>query len=577
MFCFSNSTLGIIGTHKLKYNTAENGGGITALECQVILAGDLLIENNTARFGGGLYVDQSQVNVSGHANFSNNFAKSDGGAVYSSGSRLYFEQHIMFIRNSALNGGGLLVTEGSQLHLQPNTTVNFTNNFAGKKGGAIKVEKSNPLGYCVGVSCEFILENGCFYQIESPRQYDIETNISEITELHNIKIYFQNNTASEAGATLYGGSVDNYSLNFINSQPSSSDYKIVYHCPNSGGVFDYITSSDHQPLDISSDPLYICICKNGKPDCSVSSVTRSVYPGGRIEVPIIAYGQRNGTTPAVIRATHERKIGVHNLENTQSIRNNCTSLSYTMQTSAVETTQEMTLYADGPCPLRERTVSTLPTNAFKVHISIRECPPGFELLQLQTVCNCTQRLQNFKSTCKIDDGKIERSHDFWVGYIPNSTSDGLILHPHCPFNYCTSNKMYIAVDDSDEQCSNNRAGLLCGKCGQNFSLSLGTNCCLRCSNGYIWLIVAFAFAGVALVLLLLALRLTVAVGTINRLVFYANVFAMNSATFFSPQITNVLTVFIAWLNLDLGIEMCFYNGMDAYAKAWLQFVFPVYV
>jgi len=41
---------------------------------------------------------------------------------------------------------------------------------------------------------------------------------------------------------------------------------------------------------------------------------------------------------------------------------------------------------------------------------------------------------------------------------------------------------------------------------------------------------------------------------------------------------NILT--ISWLNLDLGIETCFFDGMDAmdaYVKTWLQFVFPLYV
>ena len=52
---------------------------------------------------------------------------------------------------------------------------------------------------------------------------------------------------------------------------------------------------------------------------------------------------------------------------------------------------------------------------------------------------------------------------------------------------------------------------------------------------------------------------------------------MNSATFIQPHTTNILTVFIAWINLDLGIETCFYDGMDTYAKTWLQFVFPLYV
>ena len=29
--------------------------------------------------------------------------------------------------------------------------------------------------------------------------------------------------------------------------------------------------------------------------------------------------------------------------------------------------------------------------------------------------------------------------------------------------------------------------------------------------------------------------------------------------------------------LDLGIETCFYDGMDAYVKTWLQFVCPIYI
>ena len=40
---------------------------------------------------------------------------------------------------------------------------------------------------------------------------------------------------------------------------------------------------------------------------------------------------------------------------------------------------------------------------------------------------------------------------------------------------------------------------------------------------------------------------------------------------------SLYSTFIAWLNLDLGIELCFYNGMDAYFKTWLQFLFPLYI
>ena len=36
-------------------------------------------------------------------------------------------------------------------------------------------------------------------------------------------------------------------------------------------------------------------------------------------------------------------------------------------------------------------------------------------------------------------------------------------------------------------------------------------------------------------------------------------------------------IFIARLNLDFGIETCLYYELDTYTKAWLQFVFPVYI
>ena len=61
------------------------------------------------------------------------------------------------------------------------------------------------------------------------------------------------------------------------------------------------------------------------------------------------------------------------------------------------------------------------------------------------------------------------------------------------------------------------------------------------------------------------------------MVLYANIIQVNRGLFLSLNKVNILTVLIAWLNLDLGIETCFYDGMTAYAQTWLQFVFPMYM
>ena len=108
----------------------------------------------------------------------------------------------------------------------------------------------------------------------------------------------------------------------------------------------------------------------------------------------------------------------------------------------------------------------------------------------------------------------------------------------------------------------------------------GSSRCLRCSNWWLFLIPMFAFAGIALVFLLTVFNLTISIGTINGLIFYANIVRANTAVFFPPtQSTAIMipSVFMAWLNLDLGIDICFYDGLDTFAKTWLQLVFPVYV
>ena len=77
--------------------------------------------------------------------------------------------------------------------------------------------------------------------------------------------------------------------------------------------------------------------------------------------------------------------------------------------------------------------------------------------------------------------------------------------------------------------------------------------------------------GVALVFLLLVCKLTVATGTLSGLMLYANIIGPNRTSFQQADSINPLSVFIAWLNLDFGIETCFYDGLNTYAKSSLCF------
>ena len=79
------------------------------------------------------------------------------------------------------------------------------------------------------------------------------------------------------------------------------------------------------------------------------------------------------------------------------------------------------------------------------------------------------------------------------------------------------------------------------------------------------------------------LDITLTQGLLDGLIFYANiVWTYQSVLFPKERDTTYIAItflktFIAWVNLDFGIETCFVKGLNAYWKTWLQFIFPFYV
>ena len=194
-------------------------------------------------------------------------------------------------------------------------------------------------------------------------------------------------------------------------------------------------------------------------------------------------------------------------------------------------------------------------------------------------------LQKHAISCDINNQRIHRQPLFWIYAIESEESPSgsllgnVLVHEHCPFDYCKPYSLNLSLESPDEQCAFHRSGILCGACQHNLSHVLGSSNCKECSS--LWMILftpAFALAGIILVIFLMVLNLTVSIGTINGLIFYANIVRANRAIFFTHNTSNsFLSWFIAWVNLDLGIETCFYSSLDAYAKTWLQFVFPIYI
>ena len=551
IYAVTNASLSFVGISNFSHNSAgyEGGAIVTAGLGALSFNRTNIFINNSANNGGAiLAADHMSLGFTGTSSFISNSAMQGGAITANSYITLTFDGNINFTNNGQntkdSRGGAMHLAIDSTFFVLPNTIVYWENNYA-NIGGAIYVLTANPFMYCKMTQIvKYITKEKCFFQF--PGQ-----NLSNGVD---VQFFFKNNSADTAGSVLYGGAIDRCDLDPYNS----------------GLVFDKVVhyEADNTASIISSDPFHICLCNlNNRPNCSQSMKTVSVYPGETFQVSVVTAGQRNGIVPAAVRS-HTDKGRLASSQYIQQTTKMCTTLNYTVFS---QEDVSLELYPEGPCS----TVSA----KLLLKLSTRQsCPPGFSVDSNSMSCVCDQALQKYTNRCNITNGlgQITRESDdtFWVGY--DNQSHRLILHPQCPFDNCVSYAVSFPLNNTDVQCAYNRSGLLCGACKNKYSLVLGTSYCKQCTNYHLYLLVPFALMGVALVFLLLACKLTVATGTLSGLVFYANIVGINR-TIFLPEESFKLSVFIAWLNLDFGIETCFYNGMDAYSKTWLQFVFPVYI
>ena len=221
------------------------------------------------------------------------------------------------------------------------------------------------------------------------------------------------------------------------------------------------------------------------------------------------------------------------------------------------------------------TVSPFLHHIYEVFdVLLLPCPIGFTLQN--GVCDCDLLLPTDIDTCYIDQSAVRRPANTWISYTQSDTSKYLISD--CPMDYCLPFSSNVNLLYPDTQCQFNRTGILCSQCPHPLSMVFTSSRCMKCTNVHILITIIVIVAGIVLVVLLYVLNLTVTKATINGIILYANIISINDSVFLiNDNVLNPLRIFISFLNLDLGIETCFYNGMDSYAKIWLQLFFPTYL
>ena len=244
-----------------------------------------------------------------------------------------------------------------------------------------------------------------------------------------------------------------------------------------------------------------------------------------------------GISPAVVRSWIS---GKHNIfPELQSLGNTCEPLNYTILAPENISGICVQLTVEGYY-VNYGTITNL-------NLTTLKCPLGFVLHQFQ--CECHPMLQQASVQCDINSQQFARSGSVWIGM--GSNEEGLITHMHCPNAYCKLQETDLNLTSPDVQCAFGHSGVLCGSCESGLALMLGSSRCQYCSNIYLLLILPFLAAGVLLVIILGRLDITVASGTMNGVIFYANVVKASSYALISNSVSKYFMILLAWLNLDL--------------------------
>ena len=408
-----------------------------------------------------------------------------------------------------------------------------------------------------GITDEFVYPF-CFFQ------YVTLTNRSNVLPTH-YAVTFNNNLFLNK---IIDFNNDNFIDNFIDSFLSHCKWlpTAAFYGANPGEINQQIIKIDGNNWTHHNR---ICYCfQNGTNNCNID-VLGPVYPGGTFHVNLCIPEAKNDyfvyveTHAAAALPNSACKIA-HGSEYIYEIGNYSKRINFTI---ASESQKVCELFLISWPNTRKST-------AF--YVKLLPCPIGFTLQN--GICDCDPLLPTDIKTCYIQQSVIRRPANIWITVHTTQLNDTEYLMSDCPLDYCLPYPSDVNLLDPDLQCQFSRTGVLCSQCQHHLSMVFGSSRCVQCTNVHILITLVILVAGVILVVLLYLLNLTVTNGTINGIIFYANIISINDSVFLAnDDIFKPLRVFISFVNLNIGIDTCFYNGMDSYAKIWLQLFFPFYL
>ena len=534
----------------------------------LLILQEVVIKDNHCSIGGAIYFDGVKVDIFGNtptgSQFSSNSAQ---GAIQGQNGYLLLHGNITFTKNRGVNGGAISLSNNAPLYFYEGCRVEFSRNIATGFGGAV---------YNHWGRKDYLHVRNCIIRFVFNHHTEISQHNDFIVtqQSSNFSITFTDNHAQQGGHAVYATPIYLCTNCFDDAfTPCESTFPSLDLNLTSYMHFTITPPEDVSEIPVISSPVLVHLCGCSDPTlCNVTSQYQgkvTTYPGGTVRLYVTSDDFGSNLSPSVVYTLIEasditsQNITLGPRQEAQWIGTVCGMIEYQ-------------IYGPEMASFQLLLFNNHNKSSAIIEVKLLPCEPGFTLSSTGVIkCVCSLFFTSLGVVCDASDGTVTRNNKFnWVGVYNNTLP---ALASTCPLNYCNSTINKQSLGRPGDLCNGERSGILCGHCHGNKSVTFGSSKCQVCTDMWLITLVMFAVLGGLLVATLFFLNLTVTQGTLYGLIFYANIIQVNTSIFFSQSILSPMKVIVSFLNFDLGLPLCFYDGMDDADKAGLQFVFPAYL
>ena len=505
---------------------------------------EVLLERNLTTGQGTLYSVQVPLIFRSDVQFTNNTQS----ALVLDGSTMEVHGRLDFANNTGIMGGAIAMYGRSKIILGANTsTLIFEANTCGKKGGALYIQApGSPL---VSFNATETYNQACFFGYsDSSKDFD-EWNTSVI---------FKNNNAS-LGKSVYATTLKNCRrVGETRERNSVLKWKFV--------KFEDLSQNLHVNTsllgEVATDPVEL---RHNEEDWKVA-------PGEVFTATVNLRDEvGNPAVPGIVKVSIE----------TSSVHLNNPSPLFLATDGKIK---HVSLWGENGSAfsVRLRHVGNQLLETVIDNVSLKDCYAGFIFCNATLKCKCMSSTDDEMgrgvSHCGSDNRTVFVKEGYWAGYV-----DGKFATYVCPVGYCNSSNdvnnsyQYFEGHVCDE--SRNQSSILCAKCKDDYSISIGSERCLGdCEYWHLVYLIPIGLGFLLIVMIVMLIDLDFFTGYLNAWLYSYQIMKLLTPDWieFDPFIEFV----IAFTNVRIQIGdngFCLAKGLDDADKLILEYAIPVYV